>query len=531
MLKEEDKSKDVRDMELMALNPSHPSTSTIHCYTTQESQNLTHGNNNNNNNNEDDIDQIEKAQRFAAVEVDELLLIPPPKSRFWLFATHAVGQFNEVAWKFSMSFFLSAFTNHESLVWVAAFGLSLDTAVTIGMPAVGSWIDSTTLNRLQIVQRTMAVETISIAIASMALILLLRSSSEHNGHVWGIYMAALNSFSAIAKLADQTLLVILERDWVVEMCHKDHKWLSATNAWMRRIDLASQVIWPVIIATVAIPLLVVHKIDTDTGNTREDWTLAACGIAVVNILALILQYIGTSVMYRLLPVLAMERFDTSESRNADEMSLEPSTGFFAGLNLYLSLPASGAGLALSFLYMNALTFGNGIMTAHLLHRAMSLESIGLWRGLAALAGLAGTWIFHWSPLSLRWTALWSILYECACLLVAALSVVPIHAISSYVGDDESNTFSTSLLIGGVLASRTGLWVFDLCVTQLQQETVPDHARGVVGGVQQSLNSFFGLGSFAIGLAFPHNFNVCVLTAFGSVCMAAVFYICSLRSLK
>ena len=106
--------------------------------------------------------------------------------------------------------------------------------------------------------------------------------------------------------------------------------------------------------------------------------------------------------------------------------------------------------------------------------------------------------------------------------VAALSVVPIHAISSNVGDDESNPFSTtSLLIGGVLVSRTGLWVFNFCVTQLQQETAPDHARGVLGGVQQSLNSFFGLGSFAIGLAFPQNFDVCVLTAYGSVCLVAV----------
>jgi Ferroportin1 (FPN1) len=132
----------------------------------------------------------------------------------------------------------------------------------------------------------------------------------------------------------------------------------------------------VTIATVAIPLLVVHMINTDTtGATWEGWTLAACGIAVVNMLALILQYIRTSTIYRLVPVLVMERFDTSESRNADEMSLEPRPDF---LQLYLSLPASGVGLALSFLCMDALTFGNGIMTAHLLHRAVSLESIGLW---------------------------------------------------------------------------------------------------------------------------------------------------------
>ena len=456
----------------------------------------------------------------GGVDVDELLLLPPPISRYWLFATHAVAQFSEGAWKFSMSFFLSALTNHSSLGWVAAYGLSMGIAVIIGMPLVGSWIDSTSLNRLQIVQVIMGIESISVAISSLALVLLLRSqSSEHQGNLWGIFMASVNFFGAIAQLADQALLVILERDWVVEMSRNDGTWLSATNVWMRQIDLAAKVVGPVVTATVALPLLVVLK-TADDGTTREDWTRATCVIAVVNIFALILQYVGTCIVYGLVPVLAMKRFDThSKSLRGEEASNQPSHGFLSSLKVYVSLPASGAGLALSVLYLNALTFGNGIMTAHLLHRSMPMEQIGLWRGLSALAGLAGTLAFHWSPLKLRWTALWSILYEFVCLLVAALSLVP-----------TTTTLSTGLLIGGVLASRTGLWVFDLCVTQLQQETVPDRVRGVVGGVQQSLNSFFGLGSFAIGLAFPQNFDLYVLAAFGSVGLATAFFLCAFRSL-
>jgi hypothetical protein len=53
---------------------------------------------------------------------DELLLLPPPKSRHWLYATHAVAQFSEIAWQFSISFFLSALTNHQSLFWLACYG-------------------------------------------------------------------------------------------------------------------------------------------------------------------------------------------------------------------------------------------------------------------------------------------------------------------------------------------------------------------------------------------------------------------------
>jgi hypothetical protein len=87
---------------------------------------------------------------------------------------------------------------------------------------------------------------------------------------------------------------------------------------VRGFDLASQVIWLVIIAMVAIPFLVVHKIDTDIGTAREDWTLAACGsIAVVNILVLILQFMGSSTMvHRLVPILAMEFWQWSNSTRA-----------------------------------------------------------------------------------------------------------------------------------------------------------------------------------------------------------------------
>ena len=523
-----DKSQDEVDVELIALNPLNPSTTTSATIRTiNEAQTSIPVANHH------DIEHNNNSKAQQSEVVDELLLIPPPISRYWLYATHAVGQFSEVAWKFSMSFFLSALTNHKSLVWVAAFGLSLGTAVTIGMPLVGSWIDATTLNRLQIVQRIMTIEAISIAIASIALILLLRTSDSEHDHVpWNIFMVALNFFGAIAQLADQALLVVLERDWVVEMSRKDATWLSTTNVWMRQIDLTAKVMGPVLTATVALPILVVVIKTADNDTAREDWTRATCAIAILNILALILQYIGTSVIYRLVPVLAMKRFHADDSRNSStdaSSSTQSSHGFFSGLKLYLSLPASGAGLALAILYLNALTFGNGIMTAHLLHRSMSMERIGLWRGLAALAGLAGTWVFRWSPLTLRWTALWSILYECACLSVAALSVVV--ALDNDIANGTASSLSTSLLIGGVLASRTGLWVFDLCVTQIQQETVPDRVRGVVGGIQQSLNSFFGLGSFAIGLMFPENFDLYVLAAFGSVCLAVVFYLLSVRSLE
>lgn len=464
-------------------------------------------NGNNTSKNVDVHDEDTGEAAHAHAHLDELLLVPPPQARHWLYATHAVAQFSEVAWQFSLSFFLSALTNYESLFWLASYGVSMGAAVSVGTPLVGTWIDTTPLDRWQIVQRILFIETICVALASVAVVLLL---SAETIHLW--IMILLNIFGALAQVCDQALIVVFERDWVVEMSRKDETWLATTNVCMRQIDLFAKVLAPALTATVILPLLVLKN-----NEDNDDWTRAACVIGLVNIIALILQYVGSSAIYRLVPVLSQTRVMSEAHPDDDTIS---SRGYLYGFKAYLSLPASGAGLALAVLYLNGLTFGNGILSAHLLHRELSVEHIGLLRGLAAIVSLAGTWVFYWSPVTLRWTALWSILYEFACLLVAALSLV-----------SSNDALSLSLLIGGVLASRPGLWAFDLSVTQLQQETVPDQVRGVVGGVQQSLNAVFRLLCFALGLAFPENFTPYVLAAFGSVGLAVGFYLCGFRSLR
>ena len=133
------------------------------------------------------------------------------------------------------------------------------------------------------------------------------------------------------------------------------------------------------------------------------------------------------------------------------------------------------------------------MTGYLVWRGMRLETVGIWRGISAAIGLAGTFAYHLSVrrLTLVTTGMWSIVYEFACLSVAFGSLF----VSNY-------DVSVVMLIAGAGTSRVGLWVFDITVTQLMQEFIPSGIRGVVGGTQQSLNSLFQLLSFALGIIFP-----------------------------
>jgi len=156
------------------------------------------------------------------------------------------------------------------------------------------------------------------------------------------------------------------------------------------------------------------------------------------------------------------------------------------------------------------------MTAYLVWKGMRLESIGFWRGVSSAIGLLGTFVYRFmsTRMSLINVGMLSVMFQFLCLSLSFASL--------YVND-----FSASLpmLISGVCASRVGLWVFDIAVTQLYQIHVQEEIRGLVGGVQQSFNSFFGMLSFLLGILIPNPqyFHYYVSIGYFSVGLCAVAY--------
>lgn len=147
---------------------------------------------------------------------------------------------------------------------------------------------------------------------------------------------------------------------------------------------------------------------------------------------------------------------------------------------------------------------------------MRLDTIGVWRGISSAVGLLGTCVYHIlaTRMNLESIGLQSIVYLFLCLSISYSSL--------FVDDNHA---SLILLIAGVCASRIGLWVFDIAVTNMSQHHVPDGIRGVFGGVQQSLNAFFNLLSYALGIVFPDPmcFHIYVTAGYGCVGVAMVLY--------
>ena len=66
---------------------------------------------------------------------------------------------------------------------------------------------------------------------------------------------------------------------------------------------------------------------------------------------------------------------------------------------------------------------------------------------------------------------------------------------------------------------------DLTVTQLLQESVREAERGVVGGVQHSLNMFMDMLKFTLVIIIPHirHFGYLIIASYAFICVAGCLF--------
>mmetsp|Transcript_16686 Transcript_16686/g.38295 ORF Transcript_16686/g.38295 Transcript_16686/m.38295 type:complete len:551 (-) Transcript_16686:1302-2954(-) len=481
-------------------------------------------------------------------------------ARWVLYISHFFNQFSEQAWQFCIALFLAAFTNNQSLMLVTSYGLVTYSFVCLFGSSVGRYIDGS--DRLIVARQFIGFENLAVLIATFLCYMLLSSGHDMSigdGEVTindpqaatrePIYdmksislLIGIHLLGAVAMTLDSGFLVAIERDWIVVMSISASKrqeseremtkeetenvqklWLSDTNVKMRQIDLSCKILAPAIGG-----IFIAFFDDGTSKNNGYDLRGATLLVGGVNVVALIVEYICTAKIYHKIPELAESKNETSNSKQengGEEMSRSRNTTngkgslkMFCDLQVYFSQSVCWAGFSLSLLYLNVvLTFGN-IMTVYLVWRGIHLEVIGFWRGIASAAGLSGTFVYHYlansKNVDLADIGMMSVAFQLSCLCACYASL--------FVAD---NRIFVIMLIGGVCFSRIGLWVFDITVTQLMQLHIPAPVRGLVGGVQQSMNAFFTVIIYVVGLFLsdPSNFYIYALISFSGVFLAAAFY--------
>ncbi|KAJ8247176.1 hypothetical protein GJAV_G00259630 [Gymnothorax javanicus] len=254
---------------------------------------------------------------------------------------------------------------------------------------------------------------------------------------------------------------------------------------------------------------------------------------------------------------------------------EPFRTFRDGWVAYYNQSIFFAGMSLAFLYMTVLGF-DCITTGYAYTQGLNGSILSLLMGASAITGICGTVAFTWirKRCGLIRTGFISGMAQLSCLLLCVvsvfmpgspfdLSISPFKDMGSHLrADSESlpeasptplaelttelqslvngsttmyeismepqveSYLSVSLLFAGVIAARVGLWSFDLTVTQLIQENVIEAERGVINGVQNSMNYLMDLLHFIMVILAPNPeaFGLLVIISVSFVTIGHMMYL-------
>ncbi|XP_056425942.1 solute carrier family 40 protein member 1-like isoform X2 [Hyla sarda] len=258
--------------------------------------------------------------------------------------------------------------------------------------------------------------------------------------------------------------------------------------------------------------------------------------------------------------------EMSKKSTCFEKMTEPFCAVRDGWVAYYNHSVFWAGMGLAFLYMTVLGF-DGVTTGYAYTQGLSGSVLSILMGASAISGIMGTVAFTWfrkkcglvrtgfisgviqlsslvlcvisvfmpgSPLDLTvspFQDIGTLLLEGAPSPTSSPGGAPQGVLTTNLQNLWNNSSSTtsepgvsapltsvSLLFAGIIAAKIGLWSFDLTVTQLIQENVIESERGIINGVQNSMNNLFDLMHFIMVILGPNP------EAFGLLVLISVYFI-------
>jgi hypothetical protein len=199
------------------------------------------------------------------------------------------------------------------------------------------------------------------------------------------------------------------------------------------------------------------------------------------------------------------------ARTAVDFARQLSSGWSA----FYSSGCAGTMLAFAFLFFTVLSFGP-LMTVYLRWAGMSDYWIGISRGVNAIFGFIGATLFPY--LKAKW-GIWLVAQRA---IWYQFTLVFFAASSFYWGTQTQSNFC---LVVGVLFSRVGLWLFDLCARQIAQEAIPENLRGATNGFWASITALFNMATFVVAIMYPNPEDFILLTSISATvifCAATTF---------
>lgn len=415
-----------------------------------------------------------------------------------LYISHFLSTWNSRVFEFGAVLFIAAVFPRD-LRPPSVYALLRAAAAIAFSPAVGRYVDAA--DRLEVVRFSIVVQRAVVVASCLGFwaLMTMRGRTDVPAALRPLILLLLACFACVEKLCSIMNLVAVERDWVVVISKHTGSDLGLLNSQMRRIDLVCKLAGPLFIALldgISTPMAIWLTLGTNAASAM-------------------VEYFAIAKVYKLVPALQVPR--TSSSAADATLPGRPTSwarDLHNSVALYIHHPVFIPSFALSLLYFTVLNFA-GQMVVYFLSVGYTSSQIGLVRTASVMFEVSATWL---APRAMRAVgptraALWFINWQAVCL-VAVVAV--------FCGGTQ---LAAAGLAGGVIASRIGLWGFDLCVQILIQEEVDAATRGVFSAVEASLQNTFELCAYASTIVFasPQQFVVPVLLSALAVCVAAAAY--------
>jgi len=434
-----------------------------------------------------------------------------------MYIMHSFFAFVSRMWDIGIILLVAQLTGN-SLFIVALAGLLSSSSVFLFSSSIGVWFDKS--DRLYAMKIALLVKVVSVSVGYALCAQMLSYSKDGINTVSNYQIYSIPIVCALANLSFAMVTMSIEKDWVVVLSGGDTDWLSSTNSVMTQIDLACNAVAPVLTGLIF---------------SFFSYRIVAIVLLALNAVTVFGLYIFLDRLYSSWPGLAVKP-GTSEATtvpvpapapihisSADDVSSvtssPPSASPIADKSTLLGSGCAGAMVAYSCLYLTVLSFSS-LMVVYLKWWGVEDHWIGLARGIAALSGFSGAWLYPYArrTFGLIPSAMFSIWWQCALVATAAWGILYLDSLKG-----------VTLMVVAVLMSRVGLWLFDLCARQIAQETIVESHRGIVNGKWRSLTAFFDLSSYLIAVAFPNPEDFWILTSVSSFMVfvsALIFTMCN-----
>lgn len=284
----------------------------------------------------------------------------------------------------------------------------------------------------------------------------------------------------------------MERDWTPTITGEETSpSLAELNAVMRRIDLVSKILAPVVVSAVRV---------------RGGVGMLVGFTAAINLLTVGLEVSTARTAWEQCRVLRMEREEAKDLNAGPDDDQETATqrkGILSSLRLYLSYDACLASLSSALQSFSVLSL-SGPMTSYLLTRHYPLSLITTARTATSVVEIGSTLLFPYlaNRLSLhrrpnrKFCDPMAILGLSGITLQFLLLIPCLLFLSSLPTNPETTnpTYTQALPFFTLLAlSRLGLWVHNLAVQQIGQVRVDGSHRVEFSGVEMAMVSAAEIG--------------------------------------